>query len=234
MDKYSPLAEKHFLTFSRVYDELEDLMEFRLTYNGELMGSANSQPHVDHIHEIRRVFHKQLKRLWEIHPVLKQWNSPGSAQTFIDPTPNFEQSYAQYLGENFKTGKFHFVPLAIEARGVIVSMDILFLRSGVPGSITKSADLDGRLKTLIDALRRPDQLNQLGKFKDDSPTADEEPFFCLMEDDKLVGNVSITADTLLQPSNDGSYAHFETHDSRVVIAVSLKTYASNVFATVWS
>ena len=46
-------------------------MEFRLTYEGELI-SRGPPPHV---HAIRKKFHKQLKRLWDEHPVLKRGHS---------------------------------------------------------------------------------------------------------------------------------------------------------------
>ena len=58
-------------------------MEFRLTYQGELFSSqpTDTQSKVDrragHKHSIRRVFHKQLKRLWEITPFLKNGGGGG-------------------------------------------------------------------------------------------------------------------------------------------------------------
>ena len=104
-----------------------------------------------------------------------------------------------------------------------MSLDILFLRSGIPGSIMRSADLDGRLKTLVDGLRRPMQLHELGKYT--NPDAGEDPFFCVMEDDKLVGNISISTDVLLQPTPRSSGYH-DTHDCLVVVAVSLRKYAT--------
>jgi hypothetical protein len=46
-------------------------MEFRLTYEGKLMGASRNNMRASHKHELRRVFHKQLLRLWQIQPYLK-------------------------------------------------------------------------------------------------------------------------------------------------------------------
>jgi hypothetical protein len=47
-------------------------VEFRLTYEGPLYAASNSGPRRPrHKHEIRRVFHKQLRTFWGGHPFLK-------------------------------------------------------------------------------------------------------------------------------------------------------------------
>src|SRR5260221_3055411 len=202
-------------------------MDFRLTYEGELMARGGG---ADHKHEVRKVFHKQLKRLWDVHPILKHWSSPGTSPN-MGYSPISQEwtaggpSKRDYLADKFRIGDYRFVPMATEDQGLVVSLNILFLRSGAPGEILRSADLDGRLKTLIDALRMPTQVNELG-LKYQSPGRDEEPFFCLMQDDKLVGNVSVTTDLLLKPS-PASHGFHDTHDARVVVAVSLRQYATS-------
>ncbi len=40
-------------------------MQFHLTYEGVLMGSGRDDPRPVHKHELRRVFHRQLKALWD-------------------------------------------------------------------------------------------------------------------------------------------------------------------------
>jgi hypothetical protein len=52
------------------------LMEFRLTYAGPLLAASQHDPRTNHKHEIRKRFHPQLKRLWEITPWLKQMREP--------------------------------------------------------------------------------------------------------------------------------------------------------------
>jgi|SRR5712671_1984533 len=52
-------------------------MEFQLTYQGPLYAiqrdptNAQRDPRANHKHDLRRHFHKQLKRLWHITPYLK-------------------------------------------------------------------------------------------------------------------------------------------------------------------
>jgi hypothetical protein len=43
-------------------------MHFHLTYEGVLYGASRNQTRATHKHEVRKVFHEQLKRLWEISP----------------------------------------------------------------------------------------------------------------------------------------------------------------------
>lgn len=52
-----------------------------------------------------------------------------------------------------------------------------------------------------------------------SPSADEDPFFCLLEDDKWIYDFSVTTDTLLVPPDP-----LEPHrDIVAVIRVTVKT-----------
>jgi hypothetical protein len=209
-------------------------MNFRLTYEGPIMHRGGGLPHKQ---EIRKAFHKQLKRFWEVHPMLEQWRKHSTAPSIPVEVngqierPRNPQSRHDYLAELYTRGNYHFIPIATEDRGAIVSLDILFLRSGIPGHATNAADLDGRLKTLIDALRIPDKSN-IGDLYE-KPDVDENPFYCLMEDDKLVGNISVITDTLLQPTPSSS-GYFDTHDARVVIAVSIRTYLTGTYGSaVW-
>jgi hypothetical protein len=232
-DVSSPVAggSKAWLIFSRYFDELEALMEFRLTYEGPLHASSNSISHPAHKHEIRKNFHTQLRRYWEINPILKHWKDvpvPPIGGTNLLQEPN--KTRLEQLADNFARGKFRFAPLAIADRQAIVTLDILFLRSGIPGMVTSAGDIDGRIKTLIDALRMPKQASETGQ-KYQLPDEGEDPFFCLMEDDSLVGNLSVVSDTLLQPT-EGSSGYFDTYDARVVIAVSLRQFPSGNYGTI--
>jgi len=223
-------GKRNHLTFNHHLDELEEVMEFRLTYDGALMADGGGATHK---HEIRKVFHKQLKHLWTIQPILQHWLKPNSAPPIRVEGNALQQSgksYLESLGDNFNIGNYRFAPLATEAKLAIVSLDILFLRSGKPGSIMKSADLDGRLKTLIDALRMPNQVNEVGEYT--SPDEDEKPFYCLMEDDKLVGNIAITADVLLQPTEHANNGYYDTHDARVIVSVSLRAASGGNFGSI--
>ena len=52
------------------------------------------------------------------------------------------------------------------------------------------------------------------------PAEDEKPFYVLLEDDKLVSHVSVTTDTLLEPTAPDA----GDHDLRVTIAVRLRPF----------
>lgn len=195
-------------------------MEFRLTYEGELKHNSDRLP--DHKHDIRKKFHEQLKRFWEINPYLKAYSVFGSRGGSGSLGGMLEQIAAHYT-----KGPYRFVPLAREDSSTMVSLDILFLRSGAPGRIVNSADIDNRLKTLFDALRMPTGLTEWGSH---GPQNGEDPFFCLMEDDKLVSNVSITTDTLLAPTPAAKNGYYDTHDCRVVISVKLREYGDGHMA----
>jgi hypothetical protein len=196
-------------------------MQFRLTYEGPLLSDGRA----DHKHEIRKHFHHQLRRLWQTYPGMKQWGeSRYTWQTFGGPEFSGEKSRIEVIANSYKRFGYEFVPLAANFRAAardppIVSLDILFLRNGGPGSVIKSADIDGRLKTLFDALRMPSQRGEVGSSP--TPSPDETPFFVLMEDDRYVGNVSVTTDALLEPTPTSS-GLLDKHDARLVIAVTLK------------
>ena len=159
-------------------------MKFYLTYKGSLRSSGNTKKRSSHKHSIRREFHRQLKRLWEIDEGLQTYKklrrSRESDETYFEPKT---------------VGKYNFVSLIRKELKLSCSLDVLFLRND---SLSKSAgDIDNRIKTLIDSLRCPDE----GELKDeDTPEADEEDrFYCLLEDDKLIGRFAVTVDTLLDP-----------------------------------
>jgi len=79
-------------------------------------------------------------------------------------------------------------------------------------------DLDNRLKTLFDALRRPTNTKEFGGY--DRPDESENPFFCLLEDDALVTKVSVESDVLLEAVKSG----YNTHSTRLVMTVTLRPY----------
>lgn len=193
-------------------------MEFRLVYEGPLKavrgGSGGGR--VSEKHAIRKVIHKQVKRLWEVAPHLKLRTQPYSVlnpgnrirQQGSDihtlPGAEFRNSLCKTLGENFSRCGYKFVPLVSNHLKLACALDILFLRRDMPGVplIHSGGDIDNRLKVLFDALRVPENCSELtGAIKD----ADEEPyFFCLLEDDALITEVTVTTDTLLTPFQSGN------------------------------
>jgi hypothetical protein len=75
-----------------------------------------------------------------------------------------------------------FKPLVRESYALHCSLKIRFLRQEPPGRIYQGGDLDGRMKTLIDALAMPQHAEQVLE-----KTADGHPIHCLLEDDSMMG-----------------------------------------------
>jgi hypothetical protein len=105
------------------YNELDAQadMEFRLSYDGELLGASQNRTRAPHKHAIRKYFHRQLKRLWEATPALQKL---GYWSAITSP---FEQNYsvAQQTADNHQLGKYRFLPLATRDLDLIVGLDIL-------------------------------------------------------------------------------------------------------------
>lgn len=192
-------------------------MQFYLTYEGELLGSGNKHPHAKHKHEIRKVFHAQLKRLWDADPVLArlQFTKPYKSIRDYSTGPAIPM-----LAEAFTRNGYKFVPLVIADLMALCKIEILFLRPDLPGGLLESGDIDNRLKTLFDALRLPNNQGELGGYTD--PAEGEDPFFVLLEDDKLIDAVAVTTGLMLQPLPS---LPIERNHARVVINV--KTHSGH-------
>jgi hypothetical protein len=190
-------------------------MQFRLTYEGQLLGASRNDTRAKHKHEIRKAFHPQLKRLWSFG-WLSQWEH--WPENTIKSPPNQRQKIhmSAALAENFSRNGYRFVPLCTEALTLLCRVDVLFLRPDAPGSLIKSGDLDNRLKTLFDALRMPGSADELGGYS--QPEADEDPFYCLLEDDKLISHVSVETDILLQPT----LGSIDSNDARLVLTITVR------------
>ena len=92
-----------------------------------------------------------------------------------------------------------FAPLVSSKLKFICQLDITMLWPEEPGIISEfGGDIDNRLKTLFDALQCPD-INQIEPVK--GRFADKQPFFCLLENDKLITSVNIRTHTLLRSEN---------------------------------
>jgi hypothetical protein len=190
-------------------------MQFRLTYEGQLLGASRNDTRAKHKHEIRKAFHPQLKRLWSFG-WLSQWQYWPEETIKVPPNQRQKIHMSEDLARNFTRNGYRFVPLCTEALTLLCRIDVLFLRPDAPGSLIKSGDLDNRLKTLFDALRIPTRADELGGYA--QPEADVDPFYCLLEDDKLISHVSVETDILLQPTS-GS---IDPNDARLVLTVTVR------------
>jgi hypothetical protein len=101
-------------------------------------------------------------------------------------------------------GPFTFVPIVAESLRHTAELHVTLLVPEEPGrAITQGGDLDNRMKTLLDGLRMPKVASELPK--GDTPSDNEAPFYCLLEDDCLVSSLSVLSDRLLRPVEDRSH-----------------------------
>jgi len=207
-------------------------MRFRLTYDGPLQASQRdpegdqADPIALHKQKIRRVFHGQLKELWETNSFLSTHRVDGV--NYMNDTPGNGPSWASSEDEKIPlreavAGLYHengyqFVPLVREDWHLMCRLDILFLRRDRPGSLIQAGDIDNRIKTLIDALRRPRNRNELRG--SESPGDGETPFYVLLEDDKQVSALTVETDTLLDPKQ----IDHDRKQVRLVITVEIIPY----------
>lgn len=173
-------------------------MEFRLTYEGVLKAHRDDRRLPErtlHVHEIRQKFHSQLKKLWSCHPALVNNTSQGLLLWGGLPSPS--------MRETFKHDGFDWLPIVTNSNGLVCKLEILMLRAGAPGEVLY--DVDNRLKTLFDALRKAKGPQELGAGTSSgqvTPQPDEVPFYVLLEDDRLITHLSVTTDMLLDPVKD--------------------------------
>lgn len=156
-------------------------MRFSLYYRGPIKSNGGSKDK----HLLRKRFHPQLKMLWNQEPL--------SHFTGFYESSNAENSIARRIG------KFNFVPLICQAFHLVTSIHITLLRPEPPGSIvTQGGDIDNRLKTLLDSLKIPSEPNAI--HPDEKPDSGEDIFYCLLEDDNLITELSVNTKQLLEPN----------------------------------
>jgi len=175
-------------------------MEFRLVYRGKLFAARENEERRERLiqmHDIRREMHRQLDELWKQHPSLKDLRNIPMG--FSDPTAPNGTRVATRLEEHARVHPKHginWAPLICDAFGLLCRMEILFLRPEPKGGVVQGGDLDNRIKTLFDALSIP-SVKQMPESLD--VQGEPNPFFCLLEDDRLITDFRVTADRLLEP-----------------------------------
>lgn len=181
-------------------------MHLVLHYRGNLRSNCGVAPK----HDIRKHFHSQLKTLWSQKPLSEQPellvpDVPGSS--LLRPT-----------------GSFTFAPLVTAQMNVVAELTITLLRPEHPGGLlTQGGDIDNRLKTLFDALRMRQHLNELPPGV--LPAGDELPFFCLLENDTLITGVAVRTEQLLEPNVGPSEVDLTVHVQTRVTRPSLNNFS---------
>ncbi len=211
-------------------------MKFRLTYEGELRPNQRDPENggrdklAEHKHKIRQNFHRQLKELWKTDWFLS--NTRVNPRDYGISRAAGGESRTSHLGDRHcvplidtvknchREHGYEFVPLVRKDWRLLCNLDILFLRRDPPGSALHAGDIDNRIKTLIDCLRKPENGAELAG--NELPQDGESPFFCLLEDDKLVTGFSVETDRLLMPTN--TKPHASQRDVSLVISVEIKPY----------
>jgi hypothetical protein len=176
-------------------------LRFRLFYSGPLLASQGGeragQPErrPEHKHALRKEFHKQLKGLWEADRFLRETRFPKyrrdyDTQRLIGEASGWNSrteetvSMSEWVADKYRENGYRFVPLVRGEFALSCKLDVLFLRIGDGHSVFTAGDVDNRIKTLIDALCKP--LSGSSLRGNETPGEGEDPFYCLLEDDKLI------------------------------------------------
>jgi hypothetical protein len=157
-------------------------VKFTLTYDGQLPPSANKSKK-DEVWDIRNRFDPQLRDLWANHPALSMAEQDGRN----DPT-----GFGAMLAPIEKHGAW-FRPLVRESFALHCGLKVLFLRKEAPGKVYQGGDLDGRIKTLLDALTMPQHKEQIIS----KIGSDTDALQCLLEDDSMVSGLQVESERLL-------------------------------------
>ncbi|HEY5066195.1 MAG TPA: hypothetical protein VIJ04_15405 [Xanthobacteraceae bacterium] len=210
-----------------------ELMKFTLIYEGDLPASANSSKPV-YVSQIRNAFHDQLADLWDSHIILRQLQrtartrilvtgppisaarpapyTPAKLPDFKEPIPPLAPGQVDFCAPIQVPNSAAYLPLVRQSLHLACAVDILFLRHEDPGALVlQGGDIDGRIKTLFDALRMPSEAEEKAG---GVPTAD--PLCCLLESDTLISDLSVKTGRLL---GDRAKKH---HTVRLSIDVTVK------------
>ena len=166
-------------------------MEFFLHYEGPLPATTTKNKRVNDKRRIRMALHPQLKTLWKQHPLNKYHHYieiPPQSETFVK-----------------RVERYSFAPLVTDVLKLHAELSLTVLRPGpLTGILTGGGDLDNRLKTLFDALRCPQNIDELGGQEN---AYDDELTFCLLEDDRLISKLQVTLGQLLDPKSTENDVH---------------------------
>jgi hypothetical protein len=156
-----------------------DVMKFALSYEGPLPSSGNPRdpskpPKLSEIWTIRNHICPQIHRLFETHGAFRGAN--GHSNALIEAVKH-----------PIKVDGKEFYPLARASFKLKCELQIeMLVNHPIATVITNVGDLDNRLKTLFDALRSPQNPQEIKGYM---PNID--PYCCLLENDVLISAVQI-------------------------------------------
>jgi hypothetical protein len=189
-------------------------LRFTLKYRGTLKSSQAKRGLRELSHDIRRGFDPQLRHRWRVTPELRQWMSPPHNGRLPIRDKSIRKDWYQK-----RVGHFLFAPLVIisDSRPLVAELDIRILwRAKAGGLLLRTddgIDLDNRVSVLLDALTIP-QANQL---LTDEPVSGEEQTFCLLEDDRLVTKLAVSAEPLTSAAEPNEPRNFADVSIEVMV-----------------
>jgi hypothetical protein len=211
------------------------VMKFTLTCDGRLPPSANKSKPKD-AWRIRMGLHPQFVDLWKNHPALREVENnrhfPKTGGASLKQTHHLHGGPIQVtewrsgpspeildLCEPIDKHGVLFRPLVRESFALHCGLRILFLRKEKSGKVFQGGDIDGRIKTLMDALAMPQHIEQIMQ-KSNIP----KPIHCLLEDDSLVSGLQVETERLLDSNQDhpADYA-------RLIIEVDVRTRLTTIY-----
>lgn len=170
-------------------------MRFTLRYEGDdLLASGNDSKRKQEKQVLRSRFHNQLKRVWDVSNLLREVDRAKlphaikEKDVYTRPRP-LPATTPTILGFLFHVEYYgsRFVPIITDLMEAHCQLAVRIGRPTKPGSIVfAGGDLDGRLKTLLDALSVPPHENQL-----DQRDVMEREYICLLSDDSLITGLSV-------------------------------------------
>jgi hypothetical protein len=119
-------------------------LKFRLLYEGEI--KPRQRAGVANLHAIRMQLHPQIKELWQYPPL-----SPEPREKWLR-----ESTSPGDYGILERANGVPFIPLISRRNDLTCELDITLLRQQAPGQLLgDGGDIDNRMKTLLDGLRKP-------------------------------------------------------------------------------
>jgi hypothetical protein len=220
--------------------EKESLVEFHLLYQGPLHSQGSETAHKEK-HQIRKNFHQQLKRLWFTNPNLRRmarmiggpvyFNDWGETDSGSPPEIPEDEQWRwgiEHLSKTWDICGFNFLPLVTADLFLRCQLEILFLRMEEKDWVVQGGDIDRRIHVLFDGLRKFRDCND--KPPQAHPEPEENPLFCLLEDDQLISDVRInTGRLLLLPTHKEP----DQHDVYLQITVRLNPVQRSQFSWVF-
>jgi hypothetical protein len=171
-------------------------MKFKLVYFGEI--KINPKKRSQHLHDIRMAIHPQLKRLTEISP--------------YDTIK--EKLLARHRGVREVAGA-KFFPIITPELELLAELDVQILHPELLE--TPHADIDNRMKTLLDALKRPQSVHEVPE-----NMSRKEMIYTLLDDDHLVTKMTINTSHLLYRENAGRSKKNDDYELMVIISVNIR------------